>query len=578
MKLGWKEIFTIAGVGFAWTTAPLFAQNLTLGPNQQMQPFQGAPVNGQYAQQYQTVQPINYAGPQTQVVGQNQGFHYTPPVEVQSQYPQQAFTQQYQMPVQQNANLQPVQYQAPGTMQPQVYTQLPEMNQPLPLGTTPWNGTAPAVQGAPQPYTAQTYVAPTQQIQPVQQVQPYIPPATQQQYFVDQPVVTDNFSPIGSAPQQPLPQQQYVTPFGQAAYNQLQTTSYYTPVSCDSCAPPAAPSCTDGSCNNNSNGNSFSSGYMADAYCGGTSDVYGTDYCGTGGCCDTNACCKSSYYAGFEFLWLQPNFQENVCMVLDPPPNDNIVIPCDYDYEFTPRVWAGWESCDGHGFRFSYWQFDHDLASGELYVDVNQLAFVEVFEANGQLRRNAFAGPGETLTSSHSMNLQTADFEFTSRHKFCKHNVLVGAGIRYAKMDQRMIGTAYSAGWVVDELVDHEHGFEGFGPTLSVEWNRPFDSCSGLSVYSRARGSILFGDAYQNVYEVKNAGANVGYDTYSGDESLAIGELGLGLQYSMLVGCDWELFLRGGYEAQLWWDAGGPVRTQGDMALHGLSLGFGFNH
>ncbi|MEZ6048823.1 MAG: Lpg1974 family pore-forming outer membrane protein [Planctomycetaceae bacterium] len=505
-------------------------------------------------------------------------------MEVQNQFPQQAYTQQYQLPVQQaqiqqSQNMMPVQYQAP--VQPQFYTQqLPEMNQPAALGTNPWNGTAPSAPVmnnqtyATQSFPVQNFSAQPQQIQPVQQVQPYIPPVAQQQIYVEQPVVSQNYSPINAAPQPVQPVQQYQTPYGQAAFNQLQTASYYTPVSCDNCAPPAAPSCQSGTCNSMP----YDSGYSADAYCGATTDVCSTDYCGTGGCCGTTDCCKSSYYAGVEFLWLQPNFQENVCIVLDPPPSDNIVMPCDYDYEFSPRAWFGWESCDGYGFRFSYWEFDHDLAYGELYVDVNQLAFIEVTEANGQLHRNAFAGPGETLVATHEMSLQTADFEFTSRHKFCKHDILVGAGLRYAQMDQHMTGTAYSAGWVVDELVDHKHGFEGFGPTVSLFWNRPFDSCGGLSVYSRARASILFGDAYQNVYEVKNAGANVGYDTYSGDESLAIGELGLGLQYTMMMGCDWELFCRGGYEAQLWWDAGGPLNTQGDMALHGLTLALGFNH
>ncbi|QDU80414.1 hypothetical protein Pla110_21430 [Polystyrenella longa] len=592
MKLGWKEIFTIAGVGFAWTTAPLFAQNGYLGQNQQAQPYQ-APVNGQYAQPYQSAQPINYANAPIQQVGQQQSFHYTPPTEVQNQYPQQAFTQQYQLPASQaqmqqmqNMNLQPVQYQTPGAVAPQAFTQQqPVPNQPRTLGTSPWNGSAPSAQATTQSYAAQPYQnqnynaqqfstqqfsAPAQQIQPVQQVQPFSQPVVQQQQtYFDQSVASQNFSPASAAPQ-PVqaaqPTQQYQTQYGVAANEQLQTASFYSPISCDSCGPQAGPSCQSGTCNS------------ADSYCGISTGGYGTDACGTVGCYEPEDCCRSSYYAGFEFMWLQPNFQENVGIVLDPPPNDNIVIPFDYDYEFAPRVWAGWETCDGFGFRFTYWQFDHDLASSQLYVEPTQLALIEVFEANGQLTRNAFAGPGETLETSHSMNLQTADFEFTSRHNFCKHNVLVGAGLRYGKMDQQMIGTAYDNGGMLDEQVNHKHGFEGFGPTVSIDWNRPFDSCGGLSVYSRARGSILFGEAYQDVHEIKNGGANVGYDTYRGDESLAIGELGLGMQYAMLVGCNTEMFVRGGYEAQLWWDAGGPLRTQGDMALHGLTLGFGINH
>jgi hypothetical protein len=58
---------------------------------------------------------------------------------------------------------------------------------------------------------------------------------------------------------------------------------------------------------------------------------------------------------------------------------------------------------------------------------------------------------------------------------------------------------------------------------------------------------------------------------------MTIGELGFGVQYSREVTRTAVMFVRLGYEAQVWFDAGGPLSTSGDLGLEGIVLGFGID-
>jgi hypothetical protein len=124
------------------------------------------------------------------------------------------------------------------------------------------------------------------------------------------------------------------------------------------------------------------------------------------------------------------------------------------------------------------------------------------------------------------------------------------------------------------ELVRNDHDFEGIGPTISLEMVRPF-LADRFAIYGSLRGSILLGDASQKITEIKNGGADVVMDTVSQDDILSIGETELGLQYSHPWRESAVLFVRGGYEGQVWWGAGGPTDTDSNMGLDGISLSLG---
>jgi len=293
-------------------------------------------------------------------------------------------------------------------------------------------------------------------------------------------------------------------------------------------------------------------------------------------CCEP--CCeRCGFYAGFAVVWIRPHFQENTSYIVDPPPDDNVVVPFDYDYEITPRIWMGFQSASGLGMRSRYWEFDHDTGPmSQTATATTAPIFVEVYGARSNIARNAFAADTETMTTTHSLRLNAFDLEATKAFHPGTSSMLLGFGLRYAKMKQKFRAEVTTAADVIDELVVHDHGFEGFGPTVSLEVIHPFGD-GGFDLYGALRASVLFGDAYQDILEIKNAGADVGRDSYRGEETLSIAEIAMGVQYSYETSGGTLYFVRGGYEGQIWFDAGGPIGTTGDMALEGLSLAFGFD-
>jgi hypothetical protein len=198
-----------------------------------------------------------------------------------------------------------------------------------------------------------------------------------------------------------------------------------------------------------------------------------------------------------------------------------------------------------------------------------------VIGASTGVGRNAFADIGETFIAGSSIQMNTLDGEITKDWRRGNNsNTMLSFGLRFADMDQRFQATVFDAGGALSEQVIHTHGFVGFGPTVGVNGVQSIGQ-SNWGVYGRARASVLFGERSQDIYEVKNGGANIGHDTFEGDEIMTIGELGFGLQYSHALNATYSSFVRVGYEGQVWFDAGGPTSTSGDLGLHGLLVGFG---
>lgn len=282
----------------------------------------------------------------------------------------------------------------------------------------------------------------------------------------------------------------------------------------------------------------------------------------------------SGQYGGIEFLWMRANFDQNVAMIVDPPVG-NTLVPFEYGYELSPRAWFGWQSCGGTGFRATYFRFD-ESANTEAVTAVAGATpvYLFVYGAGGNLSRNANANVGQTLISNHSLELNSLDLEATQVVRWKQTRVLFGLGVRITDMHQTARGDVFNPGGTLEETVRNDLKFQGAGPTASAHLTRGVGA-SPFGIFAQTRGSLVIADTEQRIYEMKGAFTTELEDIAIQREVLGNLEFGLGIQYSQSIGRSAGMFVRAGYECQLWLDAGGPVDSHSAVGLDGITLAAG---
>ncbi len=282
------------------------------------------------------------------------------------------------------------------------------------------------------------------------------------------------------------------------------------------------------------------------------------------------------FYGGFEFLWLRPTFGQDVALIIDPPVG-NTLVPFDYDNSLSPRAWLGWQTCRGTGVRGSYFRFS-DEPDGVMVTAVVGATpvFVNVFGAGSNLTRSANANVGETLSVHHELTLQAYDIEATQQVCWGTTQAMFGMGVRIADMDQLLLGEVHDGTNVMQQAVRNQLEFQGAGPTASL-WMTRAIACSRFSFYSNLRGAFLIGETDQRIYEMRNAGMIELEDRAIHREIITNAECSVGLQFGQSLTPRCGAFLRVGYEAQIWLDAGGPVNSDSTIGLDGVAFALGLS-
>jgi len=283
------------------------------------------------------------------------------------------------------------------------------------------------------------------------------------------------------------------------------------------------------------------------------------------------------FYGGLELIWIRPNFDQNVAMIVDPPVG-NTLVPFEYDYQLSPRAWLGWQSCNGLGFRATYFRFD-ESANREAVTAVPGATpvYLFVYGAGGNLSRNANANVGQTLVSNHALKLSSLDLEATQLFHWRQSQAILGMGIRMADVEQIASGEVFNAGGTLEEVVRNDLDLAAAGPTLSAQLIRGIGA-SNFGIFAATRASLLVSETEQRIYEMKGAYTTELEDIAIQREILGNLELGLGLQYQQALGQSASMFVRTGYECQLWLDAGGPVDSHSTIGLDGITLALGLHY
>jgi hypothetical protein len=320
--------------------------------------------------------------------------------------------------------------------------------------------------------------------------------------------------------------------------------------------------------------------YDESGYCDDTCVGCGDVACGdcVGGCIPSHGL---GWFVGFEATYLRPYFEDNTAYTLTTSDGATTEstdeVDFNYDLVFNPRVFVGWQGCDGIGVKATWWQFDH--ASGSLSDSPPANGFGEIAPppfGDIDISTNV---PTDVFTASSDLKLYAIDIEGTREASLGPWNIGVGGGIRYAFAEQHYLAQTRDSGNDLRGEIDFRHSIEGIGPTISLDAHRILTPT--LSTFCKARGSVLFGDGESRLEageDLDLANSFTTTSTTSRDDLLSIAEIQVGMrwqaqpnQYRIFIP-----FFSAAFEGQVWNGAGSAASEEGNLGFLGFNTGIGF--
>lgn len=289
---------------------------------------------------------------------------------------------------------------------------------------------------------------------------------------------------------------------------------------------------------------------------------------------------RPEVFAGFEATFVKPRFESNVAfttMEADGASFESFSeTEFDYDLEFTPRVFVGWQNDGGVGLRTTWWQFDSSAATASASPPANGFGTI-THPVFGSVDISSVV-PTDTFSAASDLSVYTIDIEATRETSFCGWDLGVAGGVRYARSEQGYSAELSDNADTLRGSINYRQSIEGFGPTISLSTFRPITDDAGF--FCKARGSVLFGDGESTLAAVEDADLTTPFNTTrttNRDDLLSIGEIQLGFRWQSLAkrGQPYRLFLTAALEGQIWNGGGSATSEDGSLGFFGFNTGVG---
>jgi Legionella pneumophila major outer membrane protein precursor len=259
---------------------------------------------------------------------------------------------------------------------------------------------------------------------------------------------------------------------------------------------------------------------------------------------------------------LQPSYTNNPA-VLTTHGTTATVTDARETVEVAPDFWLGYIGDGGFGARIRYYFFEQ--YNGQTVNAPKSTVTL----GGGPLASfgTVGAGTGQLVDGLH---LQVWDLEaLQDIHSGC-WDLLFSGGLRLADLSQVFAGFATGGGFL-----DSGNSFTGIGPTVALEARRSING-SGLALYGTVRAAALYGSAKEGAFLPGGVGV-----VERRDETLGVGELELGVEYSQCTGIG-HAFAQVGIVGQDWLGAGSQVDLSGpsggDLGFFGVVFRIGLNY
>jgi hypothetical protein len=295
--------------------------------------------------------------------------------------------------------------------------------------------------------------------------------------------------------------------------------------------------------------------------------------CGDSVCCDTCGPCpqRPRFYTSFEATFVKPRIEDNVAFTTMEADGASFESFGDtefnYDLEFTPRIFLGWQRANGVG---------HGAATASGNPPANGFGSV-THPAFGDVDISSVI-PTDTFSAASDLNAYTLDIEGTKETSFCGWGLGIAGGVRYAYSEQSYLAELRDNANTLRGRIDYRQSIEGLGPTISLSAYRPIATDAGF--FCKARGSVLFGDGESMLNAVEDADLTTPFNTARAtgrDDLLSIGEIQLGFRWQSLGhrGQTYRPFLSAALESQFWNGAGNATSEDGSLGFFGFITAIG---
>jgi hypothetical protein len=300
-----------------------------------------------------------------------------------------------------------------------------------------------------------------------------------------------------------------------------------------------------------------------------------------GACCQPDNRCRRGLIGGAGIYWMQPYFIDNPAFTVSTTtltgPGGTLRttterINISQHMEVAPQLWLGYLSDAGLGARVRWWYFRQGTGQS-ISVPAATPGTLTFLSSAAPLGFSAFVdndGSAATLATTSKLQFQVWDAEAINSVQTGRWDLLFAGGLRFVHINHQynaFVGgdsggdAGGDAGAPIRASVLSGHSFHGIGPVLALEARRALGD-SGLSLYSSARGAVLFGSAKQNATDIfiSEDGTFADSSTDTRNSVLSVVDLELGLEFGRNVGSS-HVFGQVALVGQEWWGAGSASRA-----------------
>lgn len=281
---------------------------------------------------------------------------------------------------------------------------------------------------------------------------------------------------------------------------------------------------------------------------------------------------KGRYFAAVEVLWMEPHFLGSTALT-ETTGTTIVAEPFDLGFSFSPRFTVGFESEQGPGLEFKYWNINAESGTPTFTSDGVTVGQTSLYLLGPERwSRISADAAGESLAVEHELEAQSFDIEFFKEMEYKVSRLNGILGLHYASLSHLLRAEVSDAGGVeIGELLG-ESEFEGFGPKIGIEYFRPIGHTK-LEMIGGIQVSLLFGELDQTVRNTLTTDFNL----FSADELLSGLNAQLGVQYMHHLTEHRTIFARTTFEAQHWIGGGTATDPTSDFGIYGLTFGVGLN-